>query len=389
MMRKGIAVLVSALVLSTAMSGCGKETVLDGTETAATLDDTVNMTLGEFNLMLRYQQAQMESTYASLFGTTNFYGQDSGTGTTYGETAKESLLEQFQELYVLEAEAPNYGVELTDEEKAAITEAAVQFVEDNTEKTRNALGADQASVERLLTLATIQDKMYDVLTADVDTEVSDEEAAQKRISYVFVSTQGTEVDEEGNTVELTEEEKQAVRDRLQAVLDDAAESGDLAAAIEAANEEAGEDEQISSATEITYGADTTTVADVVKEAADQLSDGEIAPIVETDTGYYGVQMLSTYDEEATAAEKENIIQERRNTLYQEQCAALEENHTFTTVDSALDKLTFDRVYYVDTTATGTDTGTESETETDTGTESETETDAAETGAESETDAAAE
>lgn len=29
MMRKGIAVLVSALVLSTAMSGCGKETVLD------------------------------------------------------------------------------------------------------------------------------------------------------------------------------------------------------------------------------------------------------------------------------------------------------------------------------------------------------------------------
>ena len=50
------------------------------------------------------------------------------------------------------------------------------------------------------------------------------------------------------------------------------------------------------------------MADVVKEAADQLSDGEIAPIVETDTGYYGVQMLSTYDEEATAAEKENIIQ---------------------------------------------------------------------------------
>ena len=36
---------------------------------------------------------------------------------------------------------------------------------------------------------------------------------------------------------------------------------------------------MSSATEITYGADNTTVADVVKEAADQLTDGEIAPIV--------------------------------------------------------------------------------------------------------------
>lgn len=349
-MRKGIAVLVSALVLSTAMSGCGKETVLDGTETAATLDDTVNMTLGEFNLMLRYQQAQMESTYASLFGTTNFYGQDSGTGTTYGETAKESLLEQFKELYVLEAEAANYGVELTDEEKAAITEAAQQFVSDNTEKTLNALGADQTSVERLLTLATVQDKMYDALTADVDTEVSDDEALQKRIAYVFVSTEGTETDEDGNTIELTDEEKEEIKARLQAVLDSAQESGDLAAAIEEANEAAGEEEQMSSATEITYGADTTTVADVVKEAADQLTDGEIAPIVETDSGYYGVQMLSTYDEEATEAEKEAIVQERRDTLYQEQCDALEEQHTFTAVDSALDKLTFDRVYSQETNA---------------------------------------
>ena len=195
MRRKGIAVLVSALMLAVSLTGCGKQEVLDGTETAATLDDTTSMTLGEFNLMLRYQEAQMEAYYAAMFGTSNIYGQDlSGTGTIYGETAKESLLEQFKELYVLEAEAANYGVELTDEEKAAITEAAQQFVSDNTEKTLNALGADQTSVERLLTLAAVQDKMYDALTADVDTEVSDEEALQKRIAYVFVSTEGTETD---------------------------------------------------------------------------------------------------------------------------------------------------------------------------------------------------
>ena len=351
MRRKGIAVLVSALMLAVSLTGCGKQEVLDGTETAATLDDTTNMTLGEFNLMLRYQEAQMEAYYAAMFGTSNIYGQDlSGTGTIYGETAKESLLEQFKELYVLEAEAANYGVELTDEEKAAITEAAQQFVSDNTEKTLNALGADQTSVERLLTLATVQDKMYDALTADVDTEVSDEEALQKRIAYVFVSTEGTETDEDGNTIELTDEEKEEIKARLQAVLDSAQESGDLAAAIEEANEAAGEEDQMSSATEITYGADTTTVADVVKEAADQLTDGEIAPIVETDSGYYGVQMLSTYDEEATEAEKEAIVQERRDTLYQEQCDALEEQHTFTAVDSALDKLTFDRVYSQETNA---------------------------------------
>ena len=81
MRRKGIAVLVSALMLAVSLTGCGKQEVLDGTETAATLDDTTSMTLGEFNLMLRYQEAQMETYYGAMFGTSNIYAQDmSGTG---------------------------------------------------------------------------------------------------------------------------------------------------------------------------------------------------------------------------------------------------------------------------------------------------------------------
>ena len=57
-------------------------------------------------------------------------------------------------------------------------------------------------------------------------------------------------------------------------------------------------------------------------------------------------------------------------------------HTFETVDSALDKLNFNRVYYLDTTA-GTETDTSTESETDTGAESESEEDA-EAAADSET-----
>lgn len=401
MRSKKSAVLIPVLALTIALGGCGQEVVLDGTETAATLDGTTNMTLGEFNLLLRYQEAQMETYYGSMFGTSNIYAQDmTGSGTIYGETAKESLIEQFREMYVLEAEAPNYGVELTDEEKSAITEAAAKFLEDNTEEVKNDLGVDQNSVERFLTLATIQDKMYDALTADVDTEVSDEEAAQKRIAYVYISASGTETDENGNTIDLTDEEKEAIKEELQAILDSAAESGDLNAAVDEANESRDEDNQLS-VSEITYGADSTTPVEEVRNAADALADGEVSSVVETDTGYYGIQMVSTFDEEATQTEKENIIQERRDTLYQEQCDALVEQHTFETVDSALDKLNFNRVYYLDTTA-GTETDTSTESETDTGAESESEEDAeaaadsetaadAESGteAESETDAAAE
>lgn len=350
MRKRGIAGLVFALVLASALSGCGKQEVLDGTETAAVLDDTVNMTLGEFNLMLRYQEAQMEAYYGAMFGSSNIYAQDiTGAGETYGEAAKESLITQFEEMYVLEAEAPNYGAELTDEEKAAVTEAAEQFISSNTEKTLNALGVDQTSVERLLTLATIQEKMYDVLTADVDTEVSDEEAAQKRIAYVYMSTEGTETDEEGNTIELTDEEKEAMKAELQAVLDSVSDGTDLSAAVDAANENRDEDDQLT-VSETTYGADSISPAEEVRAAADSLEDGETAPVIETESGYYGVQMISTFDEEATQTEKETILLERRSAMYEEKYSALKEQHTFTAVDSALDKLDFERAYTLETSA---------------------------------------
>ena len=342
--RKGIAVLASVMMLTAAMAGCGKEAVLDGTETAATLDDSVQATLGEFNLMLRYQQAQMETYYGAMMGTANVYGQDMyGTGTIYGETAKESLIEEFKEMYILEAEAANYQVELTEEEKTAVTEAAKQFLEDNTEKVKNALGADQNAVERLLTLLTVQDKMYDALTADTDTEVSDEEAAQKKISYVYLSTMGTETDEDGNTIELTDEEKAAKKERLQSILEAASESKDLKAALDAANEGADEKEKLT-ASEATFGADSTSPAEEVRQAADKLSDGEFAPIVETETGYYLVQMVSTFDKDATETKKESIVQQRRDEMYQEKYEELAGKHTFVTNDEALAKLTFDRVY---------------------------------------------
>lgn len=350
-MKKGIAVLAAGLMLTGALAGCGKSDTLDGTQAVAVMDETTNVPLGEVSFLLRYQQAQMESYYGSMLGMTNVYGQDlSGSGTVYGETAKESLMEQFKQMYVLEAEAANYGVELTDDEKTAISDAAAQFMEDNDTSVQNALGVTEADVEHVLTLITIQEKMFAPLTADVDTEVSDEEAAQKRIVYVSMSIAGTETDDDGNTIDLTDEEKAAKKQELQDILDAAKESGDLKAAVDAANENRDEDAQLT-ASEVTYGADSTSPAEEVRTAADALKDGEFAAIVETDSAYYAVQMVSTFDEDATANKKDSIVTERKNTLYQENCTTLEDGHTFEIKDDVLADLTFERTYKLNTATT--------------------------------------
>lgn len=64
-------------------------------------------------------------------------------------------------------------------------------------------------------LQTIQSKMYDPMTAGVDTEVSDEEANQTSITLVKVSTVGTQKDEDGNTIDLTDEEKAQKKEQAQ------------------------------------------------------------------------------------------------------------------------------------------------------------------------------
>lgn len=339
MKKRTSRILSLVFALAFVLTGCSGSR-LNGSETIAVLDEATNIRLGEFSLMLRYQQAQMESYYGSMLGGGIYQQEMPDTGEVYGDTAKRSQMDEFQLLYVLEAEAPGYGAALTEEEKAAVTEAAKTFLDNNTPQLKKAVGAEQQDVEHLLTLLTIQNKMYDALTADVDTSVSDEEAAQKRIAYAFISTTGTESDSEGNIIPLTDEEKARKKAELQEVLDAAEESGDLAAAAEGK-------ENITAST-TTYGADSSSPAESVRAAADTLKDGEFAEIIEAESGYYAVQMLSTFDREATDSQKETIIGQRRDTLYNEKCEELKAAHTFTVVDGAMAKLNFNQTFVLKT-----------------------------------------
>ena len=137
---------------------------------------------------------------------------------------------------------------------------------------------------------------------------------------------------------LTEEEKAAKKAELQEILDAAKESGDLKAAAD--------DKEGIMSTTATYGADGSSLAEAVRTAADTLKDGEFAELVEVENGYYAVQMVSAFDSEATENRKVNIVQERRDELYQEKCEELKAAHTFTTVDAVMAKLTFDQTFVV-------------------------------------------
>lgn len=310
--------LATALGASS-LAGCGS---LDGTQTVATVDGE-EVTLGLASYMLRTDQAEMEGYYRMLAQN---YGMDGGEywstetedGKTYGEDVKDNVMSTIKQLYVMRAHAEEYGVSITEEEQTAIDEAAQTFMESNDQETLDALAVSEEDVKTYMELYTIQQKMREPMVADVDREVSDEEAAQTRVTFVEISTEGTETDEDGNTVDLTDEEKAEKKDQAQQVLDKVTAAEDPASAdMDALAKEVDENLAAVERTFSSSGEGDETTDQAIKNAVADLEDGQVvSQVVEGESAYYVVRLDQQFDEEATENEKDLIISDREDTQYE-------------------------------------------------------------------------
>lgn len=300
--KKAVALAAAAALVMTSLVGCAGS--VDNSEVVATVGES-EITAGVANFYIRFQQASMEGYYMSYLGE-DMWTQEVSDGVTYEDNMKDSVMESLQQFYILRDHMEEYNVSLTDEEKASIEEAAKAFDEANADNAKKKVSGDKAIVQEVLELMTISEKMYDAMIADVDTEVSDEEAAQKAMQYVLFATSTTE--EDGSTTEMSEEEIATVKANAEDCLAKAKENGNL----EAYATEAGLE-----AKKQTFDAESTSLAEEVIKAADALGEGEFAEVIETDSGYYVVQLTSLLDREATDTKKESIVKERQNDKYQE------------------------------------------------------------------------
>lgn len=293
------------------LSGCGQLKAEDKVATAG--KEVIKASVA--SLYLRYQQAQMETYYGSMMGEnmweTNMTGEE-----TYGETTKKSAIESLQEFYLLKAHAKDYKVEISKEEQENIEKTAKAYIQANDKETLKYMMADEATVKELLELYTYQNHMEKELTKDVKTEVSDEEAAQTKITYVRFST-GAVSQSDGSSKELTEEEKTALKEKAKEVYDKVSSSEDIAAADMDALAKEVDDKIYASST--SYGSDDQNLDDKVKEAVKGLKDGSLASdIVEGADAYYVVRLDKAFDEEATQNKKDSIVEERKQEAYQKQ-----------------------------------------------------------------------
>lgn len=315
--------MLAAAMAAGTLTGCSS--ALDGTKIVATVGDE-EVTLGLASYVTRDQQAQMMSYYSMLMSS---YGVESSAmsiwdevgedGKSVGDSSKDDAMNTINELYVMKAHAADYDVTISEEEEAAIKEAAAAFIEANDAETLKELAVSEADIVTYLELVTYRQKMEEPMVADVDQEVSDDVANQTRVNIVKVSTKGTETDDDGNTIELTDEEKAEKKELAQKVLDKLKASENPAEAdMEALAKEVDENLTYTKPLFTTAGNEEDTLDQAVQEAALKLKDGEVADeVVEGEDAYYVVRLESMFDEEATESKISLIISERKNDLHDE------------------------------------------------------------------------
>ena len=299
-MKKRLFALALAGVLAAAtLTGCGS---LKGDETVATVDDTkIDADLANF--FARYTQATYETYYSAYLGE-DMWNSDASDGETYEESVKSSVLKSLEDMILLEKHMEDYDVSITDEDKATIKETTQQFLDDNSLDDKNLVSGNKKTVNRALTLMAVQQKMRTAIQAGADTEVSDEEAAQKSMDYVFISYQTK--DDSGNSKDVSDDEKAQLKSQAEAIASGLKEGGDLNALAE---------EQGATVQTLTFDKDTTSPDEDLIKAADALGEGESTDVIETEKGCYVAKVTSLLDRTATDSKKSQIIQERQTKLY--------------------------------------------------------------------------
>ena len=299
-MKKRLFALALAGVLAAAtLTGCGS---LKGDETVATVDDTkIDADLANF--FARYTQATYETYYSAYLGE-DMWNSDASDGETYEESVKSSVLKSLEDMILLEKHMEDYDVSITDEDEATIKETTQQFLDDNSLDDKNLVSGNKKTVNRALTLMAVQQKMRTAIQAGADTEVSDEEAAQKSMDYVFISYQTK--DDSGNSKDVSDDEKAQLKSQAEAIASGLKEGGDLNALAE---------EQGATVQTLTFDKDTTSLDEDLIKAADALGEGESTDVIETEKGCYVAKVTSLLDRTATDSKKSQIVQERQTKLY--------------------------------------------------------------------------
>lgn len=258
----------------------------------------ISCMLPEIMVYLTNTQNQYEEVYGEEIWST-------GVGDiTLEDNVKDIVLAKIARIKTLNLMAKENHVSLSDAEMNKVKVAADEYYDSLTENEIKLLGIDKALITKLYEECALADKVCEHILADINPEVSDDEARSVTVEHIFMKTYM--LDANGEKVPYTSAMKRKVHDAMENVLEKA-KSGEYS--FKALMDEYNEAEFNT----ISFGKGEVDKA--FEEAAFNMETNELSQIVEGEDGYYIIKCINTFDREETDANKLKIMEKRREEAF--------------------------------------------------------------------------
>lgn len=246
---------------------------------------------------------------------------------TFGEQAKQEVIDQITQIKIIKQEAAELKIGLEQDEVNEVEASARDYMSKITKEDQQKYGITQDMVQKVLEENYLAQKVYNIATNEVNTNISNDQAKQIKVQLLEVMTKGT--DKEGNQIDLDEQKKKDAKKQAEKLREEALQAEDFSS-FATSNTDQPE-------VELTFGKGDYPQ---IEEAAFALKQGEISNVIETDSGFVIVKLISAFDEEATNAKKEQIIEQERNKVFAEKYKTWSSGYKVTQDTSKWKNITF-------------------------------------------------
>lgn len=233
---------------------------------------------------------------------------------TLEENVKDTVLAKIAQIKTMSMLAGERGIEISQEQESLVQAAAAEYFGSLDEAEIAVLAVSQEQIAGLYREYALADMVYQQIIDSVDPEISDEEARTITVDQIHMKTYT--IDSQGTRMEFSAGMKAEVEEDMYDILEFATEDGrDFTELSNKYNE----------ADIMRWSFRRGEVDPLVEEAAFALATDEISDVIETKDGYYLLKCVSTHDKEQTDANKQLIIQQRKNETFGKEYDAYVEN----------------------------------------------------------------
>lgn len=237
----------------------------------------------------------MQKSYEKSFGS-EAWKQPFGDGTLE-EYIKEQVRVQLVQLSSLSLLAKEKKISLTKEEKERVKKAAELLCSSFDEEKQKQCGFKKTDVEDLYSQYALALKVYEKITGEVESEISDDEARRIDVQAIFLKT--TCLDKNNQEQSMSAEQKLAVVQKGKQALEKI-KAGEAFSSVAA---------QIQEGEQLEYHIGRGEMGEAFDKAAFQLSNGQVSDLVEEEKGIYIIKCLSNYNKEETDQNKKKLYEE--------------------------------------------------------------------------------